>query len=247
LETVRGDCWRHVEANAIQLHEYFHHLNSSQAFAFNLFYPFVSPKRADCDILLQALGLAPEAIADCQFEAILDAAEGTNLDCCLTGNDGHRVGVEVKLSEQRFGSAGNDESHRQKRDVIYAPRLYGKVHPDAMTDEVFFRNYQILRNVSYADPTSGHRTVFLLPWENARLRRGLTRFLERFLLPAIRPFVKVVYAEDVVDSLRLASALPGQVRSHYDAVAEKYKLVSRTIAASADRSGVTARLTGDQT
>jgi hypothetical protein len=245
LQTVREDCWRHVGANAVQLHQYFHHLNSSQAFAFNLFFPFAGPQRADCGVLLDALGLTREPIDACQFEVILDETEGTNFDCCLTGCVGRRIGVEVKLSEQSFGSARNDQRHRQKRSAIYASRLHGKVHPDALTDQVFFPNYQILRNVSYADPTRGHQTVFLLPWENKRLRGRLAAFLDRFLLPRIQPFVGVAYADHVVDSLRLASDLPIAIRSHYDAVAEKYKLVSR-VADATDGADVATPIAGDR-
>jgi hypothetical protein len=246
LETVRQDCWRHVDANAIQLHQYFHHLNSSQAFAFNLLLPFAGPQGSACGVLLDALGLTREPIETCQFEVILDESEGTNFDCCLTGCDGRRIGVEVKLSEQSFGPARNDERHRQKRGAIYASRLHAKVHPDALTDQVFFPNYQILRNACYADPTRGHQTVFLLPWENKRLRRRLTAFLDRFLLPPIQPFVRVAYAEDVVDSLRLACELPIAIRSHYNAVAKKYALVSRIVAGVADRADVATLVAGDR-
>jgi hypothetical protein len=236
LETVRSSFWPYARAEGFRLHRDFHHLNSSQAFAFNLFFPFARSKQTDCTLLLDALGLAREAIDECRFEAILDEAEATNFDFCLMRCSGGRVGVEVKLSEGSFGPARNDERHRRKRAEIYAPRLQGKVQPDALTDKVFFPNYQILRNLSYADRIAGHHTVFLLPRENEGLRRCLTEFLDRFLLPPIRTFVTVAYAEDVVDSLRLASTLPVEMRSHYEAVAAKYKLISRIASgASAER------------
>src|SRR5690349_20154611 len=40
----------------IKRHQYFHHLNSSQAFAFNLFFPYFSGTPESASALLRALG-----------------------------------------------------------------------------------------------------------------------------------------------------------------------------------------------
>jgi hypothetical protein len=234
LETVRSSFWPYARAERITLHHDFHHLNSSQAFAFNLFFPFAGPNCPHSAILLNALGLAADEIDRCQFEAILDEQEGTNFDFSLMLRSGIRVGIEVKLSEQSFGSAKNDDRHRQKRDAIYVPRLARKVHTDALSDKHFFRKYQILRNVCYADAATGHRTLFVLPRENVRLARSLSRFMKDFLLTEIQPFVTVIYTEDLVNTLRLASGLPSEIRSHYDALVAKYNL---TLGTAAERYG----------
>jgi len=225
LPSIRADFWSSFPTRKITLHKDFHHLNSSQAFAFNLFFPLMQLKGAGSEAALAALGLTCPAIGGWCLEAILDAKEGTNFDACACAPDGTpvcRPGVEVKLTESAFGAARNDDTHRNKRDETYRKRLCCKVRDAALEDAVFFPNYQILRNVSYADPETGRCVVFLLPEANRPLVDQLTRFLRTFLLPAAADFVHVVYAEDFVARLRAASALPDAARAHYHQVAVKY-------------------------
>src|SRR5689334_8764908 len=42
IPAFRSEIIEHIRSNGIKLHQYFHHLNSSQAFAFNLFFPYFS-------------------------------------------------------------------------------------------------------------------------------------------------------------------------------------------------------------
>ena len=62
----------------IQLHRYFHHLNSSQAFALSLFYPYLT---LATNSLATALGV--ESIERWSFEEVPDPDEGTNVDVFL--------------------------------------------------------------------------------------------------------------------------------------------------------------------
>jgi hypothetical protein len=57
---------------APKLHPFFGHLTSSQAFAFNLFFPFLTGPASARTMLLRALGLPLDAITDWAFEAIVD-------------------------------------------------------------------------------------------------------------------------------------------------------------------------------
>src|SRR5262245_1230602 len=41
LPGIREEFWKYAQAEGIKVHRYFHHLNSSQAFAFNLFFPLI--------------------------------------------------------------------------------------------------------------------------------------------------------------------------------------------------------------
>jgi hypothetical protein len=40
LELIRAEVQDYLRAHPVRLHRYFHHLNSSQALALNLFYPY---------------------------------------------------------------------------------------------------------------------------------------------------------------------------------------------------------------
>jgi len=58
LEPFRTEVRAYLSANKdIRLHKYFHHLNSSQAFTLNLFYPFLEGGPASSSALLRALGV----------------------------------------------------------------------------------------------------------------------------------------------------------------------------------------------
>lgn len=223
---IREEFWRYWDAQRrtaaapASLHRYFAHLSSSQALAFNLFFPFLGSSRACPAVLLEALGLArAEAaapIGEWRFEAVLDAAEGTNFDVAIDFADGRRLLVEVKLTEGEFGRCADDARHRRKREERYLPRLAGAVQPAALEPGLFFRHYQILRNVSYAGPST--RVLFLIPRGNAALAGG-TRYLSEHLRPGTP--VSVRYLEDVLAELQAATR-GGVLAADVAAVMRKY-------------------------
>ncbi|MDH5202484.1 MAG: hypothetical protein OEW69_04420, partial [Nitrospirota bacterium] len=152
LETIRSEFWAFKRRNPeIKLHADFHHLNSSQAMCFNLFFPFLGMPNYNVTHLLHAVNLPVAKLRSWSFERILDEAEGTNFDLCLEFESGGRTLFEVKLSESGFARATCDKRHKEKLEFIYRPALEGKVTPNCLEPAVFFKNYQLLRNVTYAD------------------------------------------------------------------------------------------------
>jgi hypothetical protein len=71
----------------VRLHRYFHQLNSSQAFAFNLFFPFLSGDALASAALLRAFG-QEESLDSWEPESVPDDDEGTNLDARWVISDG---------------------------------------------------------------------------------------------------------------------------------------------------------------
>lgn len=125
LEPARSLAVAYLEANkTLRLHRYFHHLNSSQAFAFNLFFPFFATGSSGSNALLRAFD-QPSTLAWWEPEAVPDPDEATNLDARWQLADGTTVLCEVKLSEADFGKARADDKHRKKLQTIYSPRLTG--------------------------------------------------------------------------------------------------------------------------
>src|SRR5437016_2505270 len=56
LESIRAEVRAYISANhRLRLHRYFHHLNSSQAVALNLFYPFLAADASASEALLTAV------------------------------------------------------------------------------------------------------------------------------------------------------------------------------------------------
>lgn len=221
LETIRLEFWAFKKHHSeIKLHSDFHHLNSSQAMCFNLFFPFLGMPNYDVTLLLHALNLPISKLRSWGFERILNEAEGTNFDLCLEFESGARTLFEVKLSEAGFGKAKYDTRHKEKLDTIYYPALEGKITPHCFEPAVFFENYQLLRNVAYADAES--RVIFLYPCANTALEIG-KKFLDEVLTPRIESVVSVMYIEDVLRKLHLESArkLPS-ILTHLTFFEEKY-------------------------
>jgi len=201
IEPVRREFWAYQQARNIKLHPHFHHLNSSQAATFNLFFPFFGVPGAPA-LMLDALGIADGAVTRWEFEGEPDPKEGTNVDFLIELEAGRRVLIEVKLSESGFGSWKDDAVHRERLARLYEERLRSKVVPAALVPGRFFENYQLLRNISYADPVRGDTVVlFIAPRAHAQLFQSGRDFLIEVLLPATRPVARLIALEDLVAAL----------------------------------------------
>jgi len=100
LEPIRAEVREYLEkCPAVKLHKYFHHLNSSQAFALNLFFPYF--EQGAPRALLRAMVL-PGEMAGWQPEYVDSLVEGTNFDVMWHSEGGARTFCEVKLSEQEI-------------------------------------------------------------------------------------------------------------------------------------------------
>lgn len=222
LESYRAEIQDYLRKNpSIHLHRYFHHLNSSQALTFNLFFPFLSGDASTRGLLTGALEV-PEATDESYFEFVQDANEGTNVDVAWSSTVGGRVFCEVKLSEDAFGAADHDARHRRKRIRFYLPRLATLVEGSLLEEPEFFRHYQLLRNIAFLADDPRNHLVILVPKENQRLEPALEHVIGRLKPPATSR-VHVVYLEEL-----LARLLAGSVSdhpllvAHIEAMQEKY-------------------------
>lgn len=209
------------KASRVKRHRDFHHLNSSQAFAINLFFPLLHARDVHV-LLLRALGVSAGAIEDWNFEVIIDRAELTNFDIVLQLEGRRRVFIEVKLTESDFGAVSDSDTQRRRRDLIYLPRLAAKVSVSALEIPHFFKMYQLLRNASYAATDYG-QVVFIMPRQNRAVAAVAERFTSEVVSEDYRPLIRTVFAEDLVASL-LQSDLPPDVLNAVGDTADKYLL-----------------------
>src|SRR5579884_3038714 len=86
LKPFRPEFWGYHAKSAITLHHDFHHLNSSQAMCFNLFFPLISDEKSGLQLLADVF-LIREPVSSPRFEFVLDPTEGTNFDFCLQGKE----------------------------------------------------------------------------------------------------------------------------------------------------------------
>lgn len=204
----------------VKRHKYFHHLNSSQAFVFSLFFPFFDGGPLASTALLRAFGVSGN-LATWEPEAIPDRNEGTNLDARWSLTDGTTIFCEVKLSEGDFGKAPNDNRHAKKLREIYQPRLRGHVDSRLLAAPEFFGVYQILRNVWHLVSMPNSKLVFLLPRANARLWKLLLPTLDS-VASATRDHIFPVAIEDVLGRLQADRNCPGALREYAKQLERKY-------------------------
>lgn len=219
LEPIRHEVREYVKQRPeIRLHKYFHHLNSSQAFAFNLFFPFF--ENGDPSSLLHAMDLRGK-IAQWVPEHIPNAKEGTNVDVSWQYTSGAWTYCEVKLSEQEFGKAPDDRRHRDKLANIYAPVLKSHCPVELLQPEQFFENHQVLRNIWLAARDKTASVVFIYPAANILLSKPLKEIVES-LHPALRRRIHIVNVETILDKLATGRATPPRLSWYVELLAEKY-------------------------
>lgn len=224
LETTRREFWRYYDENraTLGLHTDFHHLNSSQAFAFNVLFPWMAEERS-IGALLNAMGLPVQQIKSWQFEYMPDPYERTSVDFSIEFTGGSRLLMEVKLTEARFGQCVPRDVHVRKLEEVYTRRLAGKVPAESLGPETFFLNYQLFRNVSSLDLPRGDLLILMLPRANELTWKESEQFLERHVLAVVRERICVVAAEDLVTTLAgLISAHSPRLQTHLEMLWEKY-------------------------
>ena len=100
--------------------------------------------------------------------------------------------------------------------------LRGKIDPSYLEPSLFFRHYQLLRNIAYAEPSGRKRVFLLMPRDNSSLQREFT-FLKSALSPDMRAVVRVVWLEDLVRQLKRGVDEP-MFAAHLALFEEKYVL-----------------------
>lgn len=220
LEGIRAEVQEHLRRQrGVKLHKYFHHLNSSQAFAINLFFPFLGLGKS-AQALTEVMGV-PGDVGEWWFEHVYDKKEGTNVDVAWRDASGHYTFCEVKLSESEFGATDADERHIRRRQDVYLPKLEGLVSESFLKEASFFKHYQILRNVSLLCGNPRHRLVFLVPAANGALRAPLERALGS-LSDECAKRVSVVYLESLFESLQARCREDAFLSVHVTQMMEKY-------------------------
>lgn len=219
-DTVR----QYVATHGIRLHQYFHHLNSSQAFALALFVPFFEGGPEASGTLLRALGIEG-TLGQWAAEAVPDRAEGTNLDATWSTSTLRKYFCEVKLTEAEFGVATNDLAHQKKLSDIYAPILRAHIRANRLEGPVFFQSYQIFRNLWHAAQSSDAYVVFLYPRQHEVLTHLLNPVLED-ITSELRQRVIVAHAEDVLARIVADEACPSHLRVYAERLVQKYLLAT---------------------
>lgn len=210
------------EHGSLKRHQYFHHLNSSQALCINLFYPLI--REDELSPLIGCIGADIALPAQVIFESpseIEVAQRRTAFDFHIRSQQGKDLFVEVKYTEDGFGRADADAEHLDKFRVTYAPLLAKSAFlaPHCSDPEFFLANYQVLRNLVHITPCS--QVLFLFPRANLKVAEQAAHARETFLTDRGRERMLIVFLEDLVPQL-ISSFRGTRLEGYYEAFRGKY-------------------------
>ena len=199
LEPFRHEIMEYQVGRGVSLQPHFHHLNSSQAFVFNLFIPLFQHGP-----VALAAALRTRSMQQLHLDYCADPAERTQVDVLWMLDEATCVYCDVKLSEAEFGSADGLGRYQRMLEETYRPILENQL--DAAVWEsngaLFFKFYQVYRNLWLA-ARPGHGTDqvrFLLPQANTALTGQLAEALD-LVRAGLRSRVQVLYVEEVLRQL----------------------------------------------
>lgn len=221
LEPFRKEFLKYLDSQkgGLRLHSDFHHLNSSQAMCFNLFFPLVMNGHQHINRLLTVLGVQGTDVVEFYFEKVLDPKEETNFDFFIRFASGRRLLFELKLTEGEFASVKADPRHKAKHADLYRQRIAGKLNQEYQDGPLFFHNYQLIRNISYLRKEYDDVLFVIFPKRNDAL--AATNILA---IPSVelRDNVKLLHLEHVVAELLSACRESSALFDHYKMFKEKY-------------------------
>ena len=183
--------------------QYAHHLNSSQVVCYEFFRNMMdgqTPKEGLIDFLQNNCGIADAdkfKNGTGKFEYVPDWSEYTNFDFYLEGEDDYKVYFEIKYTEDGFGKAKADESHKDKFKKVYETLFNNCPCVDRVSAPEFFANYQLYRNTLKVTRDHGKHefVIFLFPRENDKAMKEFDSF-KKFIKADWENNVKAVYWED---------------------------------------------------
>lgn len=198
LNGLTFDCF----IDSKQIHRYAHHLNSSQVLCYNYFRPLIDnnhhPKKELIKLMKDA-GISILSKSECGFEHVEDEKEGTSFDFYVKDGDVEAF-FEIKYTENDFGKAEDDDSHRKKFENTYRKFLQ---NCKCLTDnkkvdfEEFRKFYQLYRNVLRVTDKQKY-VVFVFPKENDHVKKEFDAFIEKINSEYCNN-VKCLYWEDIVE------------------------------------------------
>ena len=208
LETIQKSFWEYANGNHLDqsLHKCFHHLNSSQALCFNLFFPLVKDGRLN--LLTKFLEIETCKPLKAVFEKeseLEDVGAGvrkTNFDFYLESAT-DKIFFEVKYTEDGFGGTKKDSEHRKKFRTVYkqlAADASCFLTKQCQEENVFLENYQLLRNLVHISPKS--YVVFVYSTQNEKIAQQATMAKRNFLTEEGKKKIRLVEIEKLIEYLK---------------------------------------------
>lgn len=214
------DCKRCLPERQNGLHQYAHHLNSSQLLCMMFFVELIDEKGQATDKMVRfiktAFGIDIHKGAKCDFEYIEDIErykfqvagmtryEGTTFDFHIKDSD-TEIYFEIKFTEPGFGKTEKDDIHKEKAPQYL--ELLKEFYDGQVTDVDILNHYQLFRNVIRANNKDKY-VVFITDGDNPETKKDIEEFKQLFSCPN-----NVIFTtwQDIMDAY--PCELPFQLRA----------------------------------
>lgn len=197
-----------IDCHTIHLHQYAHHLNSSQIMCYNFFRPLIDnfdgkmyrPQDSLLKLIEKILNHKIDShSAECNFEYIDDKKEKTNFDFYFRGGN-IEVFFEIKYTEEQFSRKSSAENPHVRYESIYKPMIEKAkdIFKNGIINENDFNTkyYQLARNAIRA--ISAEKYVFFVcPKNHDKLVQQIEEFSD-CLTGDGKERVRPIYWEDIV-------------------------------------------------
>lgn len=201
------------------LHDYFAHLSSSQALCFNLFYPLAITGRFDIidKSISSEANSCFEHTESKSFEAVLNKKQKTNFDFFIEDKN-KKFFFELKYTEQGFGSVAGvkeNDAHDKKYKEYYKKQMK-KITKEEISEEDFFDNYQLWRNVCHSD-------IGIVYFVILKCRKSLEKEINNVrnkCKDEYKSNIEIIYIEKLVQ--KCLKIKDEKLHKHYQEFYEKY-------------------------
>lgn len=222
LPSIHDRFWAEFDAQTppVALDPDFHHLDSGQAMAFNLFFPFVHAGGVD-PRLLRALGIAAKDDYVASFCKVPDPDDDTRSDFYMEARPGRLIFFDVKLSQDDLGRRSGDEALSPELAPEYEALLREHVDAKWLEPANLAANEQMMRKLSWLcrHPDSG--LVFIFPRANERLMESEER-LKHIVSKSLAPRIAILYLEYLVERILRLVEGDQALREHFLHFRAKY-------------------------
>ena len=158
------------------LHQYAHHLNSSQLLCYMAlrplltvdYHPTETMRTLLASITKNCINISEEAQCDFEYNDDMkweqkNEPEGTSFDFHISDIDKHEYFFEIKFTEEGFGKAKKDDEHERKFNEVYLGKIKDILNKEVTLDEGL-KYYQLFRNIIRGDSDS--KTIVFITDEN---------------------------------------------------------------------------------
>lgn len=198
-----------IDYRTFHLHQYAHHLNSSQIMCYNFFRPLMDgfdgkmykPKESLAKLVGKEIGEDIDAHgAICNFEYVDASKENTNFDFYFRNGE-TEVFFEIKYTEEVFAKTSSSSNPREQYEQVYMPMIDEAkdiFKGGTISEEVFnMKYYQLGRNAIRATTKDKH-VFFVCSKEREDLIKQFEQFAEECLTEEGKHRVRLIYWEDFV-------------------------------------------------